>query len=129
MLALSGATRYFLYHQPTDIRKGFDGLAGLVRNELGQNPLTGDVFIFLSKRRTHIKLLQWDGDGFAIYFKRLERGAYELPAGAATDSGNALSVTLTQLQLILSGVVLKNIKYRPRYQHGAAGSVGNAVGN
>ena len=128
MLALSGATRYFLYHQPTDIRKGFDGLAGLVRNELGQNPLTGDVFVFLSKRRTHIKLLQWDGDGFAIYFKRLERGAYELPA-PATDSSGALPITPTQLQLILSGVVLKNIKYRPRYQHGAAGSVGNGVGN
>ena len=128
MLALSTATRYFLYHRPTDIRKGFDGLAGLVRNELGQNPLTGDVFIFLSKRRTHVKLLQWEGDGFAIYFKRLERGAYELPAGAAASTG-ALCITPTQLQLILSGVMLKNIKYRPRYQHGAAPSVGNAVGN
>ncbi|RYG27883.1 MAG: transposase [Burkholderiales bacterium] len=128
MLALSSATRYFLYRQPTDIRKSFDGLAGLVRNELGQNPLTGDVFIFLSKRRTRIKLLQWDGDGFAIYFKRLERGAYELPA-AATDASGALSLTATQLQLILSGVILKNIKYRARYQHGAAASVGNAVGN
>lgn len=127
MLALSTATRYFLYHQPTDIRKGFDGLAGLVRNELGQNPLTGDVFIFLSKRRTHIKLLQWDGDGFAIYFKRLERGAYELPASATDDDG-ARPITPTQLQLILSGVVLKNIKYRPRYQHDPTASVGNAVG-
>ncbi len=128
MLALSTATRYFLYHQTTDIRKGFDGLAGLIRNELGQNPLTGDVFIFLSKRRTHVKLLQWDGDGFAIYFKRLEHGAYELPADAAASTG-ARCVTATQLQLILSGVVLKNVKYRPRYQHGATASVGNAVGN
>lgn len=127
MLALPAGTRYFLYRQPTDIRKGFDGLAGLVRTELDQNPLTGDVFIFLSKRRTHVKLLQWDGDGFAIYFKRLERGAYELPA-AATGASGGLSITATQLQLILSGVVLKNVKYRPRYQHGATATVGNAVG-
>lgn len=127
MLALSSAARYFLYHQPTDIRKGFDGLAGLVRAELGQNPLTGDVFIFVSKRRTHVKLLQWDGDGFAIYYKRLERGAYELPA-AASGANGGLSITATQLQLILSGVVLKNVKYRPRYQHDPASSVGNAVG-
>ena len=127
MLALSASLRYFLYRQPTDIRKSFYGLAGLVRAELGQDPLAGDVFIFLSKRRTHVKLLQWDGDGFAIYYKRLERGAYELPAEAAASAG-ALPLTATQLQLILSGVNLKNIKYRPRYQHDMGGFVGNAVG-
>ena len=124
MLALSNARRYFLYRRPTDIRKGFNGLAGLVRNELGQDPLTGDVFIFLSKRRIQVKLLQWDGDGFAIYYKRLERGAYELPAAAGASPG-ALPLTATQLQLILSGVVLKNIKMRARYQHGVRVPVGN----
>ena len=120
MLSLSPGIRYFLYRHPTDIRKSFDGLSGIVHNELAQNPLSGDVFIFLNKRRTHIKLLAFEGDGFALYYKRLERGAYELPVFSG-DNGSVL--TASQLQLILSGVSLKNIKYRPRYQHNPAGFV------
>lgn len=115
MLSLSATTRYLLYTRPTDIRKSFDALSGIIRNELGRDPLTGEVFVFLSKRRTHIKLLQWEGDGFGLYYKRLEKGTFELPAAA---SGlDALSITATQLQLILGGVSLENIKYRSRYQH------------
>ena len=120
MLSLSPGIRYFLYRHPTDIRKSFDGLSGIVHNELAQNPLSGDVFIFLNKRRTHIKLLAFEGDGFALYYKRLEKGAYELPVFSG-DNGSVL--TASQLQLILSGVSLKNIKYRPRYQHNPAGFV------
>ena len=125
MLSLSPGIRYFLYRHPTDIRKSFDGLSGIIRNELAGNPLNGDVFIFLNKRRTHIKLLCFEGDGYALYYKRLERGTYELP-GLRGLKGDFLSAA--QLQLILSGVSLKNIKYRPRYQHPAPVCVGNAVG-
>lgn len=125
MLSLSPGIRYFLYRHPTDIRKSFDGLSGIIQNELAQNPLSGDVFIFLNKRRTHIKLLSFEGDGYALYYKRLERGTYELP-GFNSDKGSA--ITVAQLQLILGGISLKNIKYRPRYQHDTAAAVGNAVG-
>jgi len=59
------------------MRNGFDGLAGIVRNYLRKDPVSGDVFIFLNKTRTHIKLLYWDGDGFALFYKRLERGRYD----------------------------------------------------
>jgi len=120
MLSLAPNCRYFLYRHPTDIRKSFDGLSGLIQNELAQNPLSGDVFIFLNKRRTHIKLLCFEGDGFALYYKRLERGTYELP-GFNGDKGAAIS--LSQLQLILGGISLRNIKYRPRYQQENASGV------
>lgn len=119
MLSLSATTGYLLYSRPTDIRKSFDALSGIIRNELGRDPLSGEVFVFVSKRRTHIKLLQWEGDGFGLYYKRLEKGTFELPA-AAQSATDALTITVTQLQLILGGISLANIKYRPRYQHKTA---------
>jgi transposase len=90
MLALSSSCRYFLYHKVTDRRCGIYSLAGLVRNELLQNPLDlksddlrskGDVFIFIGKRSNQIWLLQWDRDGFALYSKRLEQGTFQWPKG------------------------------------------------
>jgi len=120
MLSLSHNCRYFLYRHPTDIRKSFDGLSGIIQNELAQDPLSGDVFIFVNKRRTHIKLLTFEGDGYALFYKRLEKGTYELPVSTPAKS---IALTVSQLQLILSGVSLKNIKYRPRYQH----ALGSAV--
>lgn len=68
-----------MYGKGADMRKGFNGLCGLVRNEFLQNPLSGDVFIFINRPRNRIKLLHWQGDGFAIYYKRLEKGTYEMP--------------------------------------------------
>ena len=96
------------------MRKGFDGLSGLVRNELHQNPLSGDVFIFINKRRNQIKLLLWEGDGFSLYYKRLERGTYELPAVAGKDSSAALRSD--ELMLILQGISLKSVQRRKRYR-------------
>ena len=112
MLALSDAFRYFLYAKPADMRKSFYSLAALVREELHQDPLTGDIFIFLSRRRTHIKLLRWEGDGFALYSKRLEQGSYELPK--AGDE-NSFVISHKELLLILQGISLGQIKYRKRY--------------
>lgn len=114
MLQLSSSCRYWLYRHNVDIRKGFDSLSGIVRNELNQNPLSGDVFIFINRRRTHIKLLVWDNDGFAIYYKRLEKGTYEIVTEGA---GNAINVSSQQLMLLLAGISLKQVKYRRRYQH------------
>jgi transposase len=78
-----GAARYYLYREPTDIRKSFDGLCGLVTDRLGQNPMTGDVFIFINKPRNRMKLLKWEPGGFVLFYKRLERGTFELPDPAS----------------------------------------------
>jgi len=93
------------------MRKSFDGLSGLVRSGLGMDPASGDVYVFLNRRRDRLKLLLWQGDGFALYYKRLERGTFESPKPAAD---NILSHP--ELLLILQGIQLKNIQYRRRYQ-------------
>jgi hypothetical protein len=67
MRSLSPGIRYFLYRHPTDIRKSFDGLSSIIQNELAQNPLDDDVLVFLSKRRTHIKLIAFEGNSYALY--------------------------------------------------------------
>lgn len=112
MLALSNAVRYFLYREDTDMRKGFDGLSGVVRQALNKDPLSGDVFIFLNKRRTQIKLLLWERDGFSIYHKRLERGTYELPLHNST---HGIELRSDELMLILQGISLKSVRRRGRF--------------
>ncbi len=105
--------QYYLYSRPTDMRKSFDGLCGLVINHLGQNPMTGDVFIFMNRRRSLIKLLVWDQTGFVIYYKRLEKGTFELPS--FEEGKNSVKITRRTLMLILEGISLKDIKTRKRY--------------
>ena len=73
MLALSAATRIYLYRAPCDMRKSFDGLCGLIRSELSEDPLSGSLFVFLNRRRNMIKCLYWDRDGFALWYELLER--------------------------------------------------------
>ncbi len=109
MLALSHTTRYYLYRSAADMRFGIHSLAGLVRNELGFDPLSGDVFVFLGKRANQIRLLQWDRDGFAMYIKKLERGTFEWPQGENT------AVSCHDLTLLLQGVMLKTVRLRKRY--------------
>jgi transposase len=96
------------------MRNGFDGLAGIVRNNLKKDPVSGDVFIFLNKMRTHIKLLYWDGDGFALFYKRLERGRYSLPAH------NELSKQMKreELMMLLEGLSFVGMRRKKRYEFG-----------
>ncbi|MBL7793329.1 MAG: IS66 family insertion sequence element accessory protein TnpB, partial [Saprospiraceae bacterium] len=75
MFALSSAQRYFLYRGVTDMRKGIDGLSGMVREHLGSDPLNGDAYVFVNRRRDQLKLLIWDRTGFALYAKRLDLSA------------------------------------------------------
>jgi transposase len=113
MLHLSSTVRYYLYRCPADMRKGFDSLSGIVTSGMNQQVLDGSIFIFLNRNRTHIKLLLWEGDGFSLYYKRLEQGTYELPldnTGAAS-----MNITYQQLQFMLQGVALQKIEYRKRY--------------
>lgn len=72
--------RIYLYTAPTDMRKGFDSLAALVRESLGHDPLSGHLFLFVGRDRDRLELLYWDADGFAVWYKRLEEGTFRLPA-------------------------------------------------
>jgi transposase len=115
LFGLSGNTRLFLYNGSADMRKGFNGLSGLVINKLKQNPLSGDVFIFVNRSRTLIKLLVWDQTGFAIWHKRLEQGTFEMPL--IDSSTNSVEINRQKLMLILEGISLKNIRSRKRYSY------------
>lgn len=103
----------FLYAGPADMRKGFDGLSGLVINKLKQNPLSGDIFIFINRPRTLVKLLVWDQTGFAIWHKRLEQGTFEMPL--VDPSSSSVEINRQKLMLILEGISLKNTHIRKRY--------------
>ena len=113
MLGLSANLRYFLCCQSTDMRNGFDGLAGIVRNYLKKDPISGDVFIFLNKTRTHIKLLYWDGDGFALFYKRLERGRYDQHT---IVTGLSKEMKREELMMLLGGLSYGKMYQKKRYK-------------
>lgn len=114
MLSLSSSYRYYLHQGHVRMCSGFDRLSGIVRNELNRDPLSGDVFIFLNRRRNQVKLLLWEGDGFAIYYKRLEKGTYELPV--AKENAKSIEMRSDELMLILHGISLQSIQRRKRFQ-------------
>jgi transposase len=107
-LAISAAQRIFVYRAPCDMRRSFDRLAGMVEHELEHDPMRGDYFFFANRRRTMVKLLYWDGDGFAIWFKRLEKGRFRL--------GSVEELDRAELSLLLEGVVAKELRRLPRYK-------------
>ena len=107
---------FHLYSHPTDMRKSFDALSGLVRNNLGNNPTSGAIFIFINRRRDKIKLLHWQGSGYLLYYKRLEKGTFELPRYDA--SVGSITLSYSQLVMIIEGLSIKNLQKRMRYtQH------------
>ena len=106
-LAIPASLRIFVYGQPCDMRRSFDRLAAMVEHELYRDPMRGDYFVFSNRRGTMVKLLYWDGDGFAIWFKRLEKGRYRL--------GGQEELDRAQLNLLLEGVVGTDMKRLPRY--------------
>jgi len=114
MLGLSANLRYFLCCSTIDMRNGFDGLAGIIRNHLKKDPISGDVFIFLNKKRTHIKLLYWDGDGFALFYKRLERGRYS----RTTHNEPSKQIKREELMMLLEGLSFEVMSKKRRYKFG-----------
>jgi len=114
MLHLSASCRYYLHRSATDMRKGFDSLCGIVSSQLQMNVLSGAVFIFINKKQTQVKLLLWEGDGLAVYYKRLEKGTYEVPLINKNDED--ISISHEALQHILQGVSLRSVRKRKRYQ-------------
>lgn len=113
MFTLSSVHKFHLYSQPTDMRKGFDGLSGIIRNHLEDNPCSGDVFIFINKRRDKMKLLHWQGISFTLYYKRLEEGTFEVPEYDA-QSGS-ITLSYSQMVMLVDGLSIKNIVKRKRY--------------
>jgi transposase len=114
MLNVPGSLKIFLCLATTDMRKSIDGLAGLASDVLRQDPLSGHLFVFIGRRRDRVKLLYWDGDGYAVWYKRFERGCLRLPA-AATDP-TSLTLSASELTLLLSGVDLASVRRSPRYR-------------
>jgi transposase len=114
MISLPHSVRVFLHAPPTDLRKGFDALSGLVTAAFSQDPTSGHLFLFVNRRRDRLKILYWDRDGLAIWYKRLENGSFQLPV--IGRDAVSIEVTPTQLTLILSGIDLGSARQRKRYQ-------------
>lgn len=112
MFSLSSSHRYHLYRGVCDMRKSFDGLSGLVRSELGRDPAGGEVFVFLNRRRTLLKLLHWEPGGFVLYYKRLEEGTFTPPV----LEGDQSVVAWPQLVLMVEGITVERSRQNRRYQ-------------
>lgn len=109
--------RVFLCTSPTDMRKGFDTLAVLVREGLGYDPLSGHLFLFVGRRRDRLKLLYWDRDGYALWYKRLEQGTFRMPV--AKPEPASIELKASELAMLLEGIDLRSIKRRKRFQRPA----------
>ena len=113
MFTLGSSLRFQLYSQPTDMRKSFDGLCGLVQNQLGQSATNGDVYVFINKARNKIKLLHWSGSSFVLYYKRLESGTFEHPSYDIETGSYQLSYP--QIVMLIDGISIKNIERKKHY--------------
>jgi len=113
MLPISSRSRFFLYAHAVDMRKSFNGLQGIVNNNLRMNPLSGDVYIFINKRRDRIKLLVFDRNGFWLLYKRLEEGCFQQ---LITNGDNSKSISYEALIMLLEGIDFYSIKKRKRYR-------------
>jgi transposase len=110
MIGLASTGRIFLRRAPTDMRKSFDGLSGIVRGEFGRDPLAGDLFVFVSRRRNFVKVLYWDRDGLALWAKRLARGRFAPRPDGPSEIGRE------ELTLLLEGVRARVLSRSPRWR-------------
>ena len=115
MLTLGLTGRIWICVQPQDGRKSFDGLAAVVTSHLTRDPLSGDLYVFRNKRGDRLKILVWQGDGFALYLRRLEKGTFAFPTAGTAE----VAVTPTELAMILGGLELGSVKRRSRYERPA----------
>ena len=132
MLTFSRTTRVFLAVEPTDMCKGFDGLFALVENVIREDPFSGHLFVFRNRRRDRLKILWWDRDGLAIFYKRIERGTFQFPTDAAVrkskplpeisqrcESSQRCEIRADELALLLEGIDLASVKRCKRYERPA----------
>lgn len=113
MFALGSSHRYYLHAEPTDMRKSFDALCLLVEMGMRRNPLSGEVFIFINRPRNRMKLLRWEYGGFILYYKRLEKGTFELPEGVMDSV--AVVINWTQLVMMVEGISMRHLRTRKRF--------------
>jgi transposase len=113
MLSFPTNATIYLCTAPVDLRKSFDALSGIVELVFQRNVIDGHLFVFVNKRRDRIKALWWDRDGCALFYKRLERGTFEIPASAPDQSH--VTLDMTELAMLLGGVSLASAKRRPRF--------------
>lgn len=113
MLSLPATVRIWLCVQPTDLRKSFDSLAATVRDAMGGDPLSGNIFVFRNKSADRIKLLLWEEDGYAIWYKRLEAGCFRFPASQNNEP--RVEIRAADLVMLLAGVDLSSVKRGKRY--------------
>jgi len=121
MLSLPATVRIWLCAQPTDLRKSFDSLAALVRETLGGDPLSGDLFVFRNRSADRVKLLLWEEDGFAIWYKRLEAGCFRFPV--SPDNEPRVEIRAADLVMLLAGIDLSSVKRGKRYHRPVARAV------
>jgi transposase len=111
VLSLPAALRIFLAVEPADMRNGFDGLAQLVREVIREDPLSGHLFVFRNRRRDRVKILYWDRDGLALWYKRLEKGTFRFPEAKA----GRIEVTPAEMAAVLEGIDLSRARRLPRF--------------
>ncbi len=111
MLIPAGQLRIWLYVPPTDLRKSFDGLAALVRTKLTEDPLSGQLFVFLNRRRTQVRILYFDRSGYCVWAKRLEQGRFHSTSTDATKQ----RLSWSDLQLILEGIDTRSVRRFKRF--------------
>ncbi len=114
MLGLDSSFRFELYLSSTDMRKSFDSLCGIVEAELLTAPSDGSVYIFVNKLHNKMKLLQWRTGGFVLYYKRLEKGTFEVPL--YDGSVKSLVLSYPQLVLLFDGITIGNLSQKKRYK-------------
>jgi transposase len=117
MLTWPPTVRIFVSTQPTDMRRSFDGLAMITRENMGQDPLSGHLFVFFNRRGDRVKIMFWDRSGFCIWYKRLEQGVFRLPQSIVNTPNP--EVEITDLSLILEGIDLSTGRRRKRFALGA----------
>jgi len=105
MLNIAGDTKIYAYTKPADMRKGFNGLSGIIRQEFQSDPTDGSLFLFVNRRRDRMKILHFDGGGFWLYYRLLESGTFEQLV--AKDVSCRLQIDSTELTMLLSGVSLQ----------------------
>jgi len=113
MLSVPETVPIFVCMQPTDMRKGFDGLSGIVRGAFGADPLDGSLYLFVNRRRDRIKILHFDGSGYWLYYKLLEAGTFEV----IYSEDARVQIDSTQLAMLLGGASLVGARRRKRYHH------------
>ncbi len=117
MWGLGLATKIYVAVEAVDMRKGFDGLYGLVRDQLGQDPLSGHLFLFSNRTRTRLKALVWDGSGLWVCAKRLEKGRFRWPA--ASEQQRSVTMRAEEWAMLVNGLDLKQTQQRPWYRRSA----------